>query len=135
MKGEDLVAAPCGDATFTGATLPFSGGGVSPGGVAAAMDAPRRGPQRRLQHLDGALDDRARAGRDDLAAHHGKDKPFRWVSDDPFEHDVQRRVPDVEQIQARARLRGDDALEEILDEVVPWVTAAVAEGRIVDLDR
>src|SRR4029079_8778441 len=26
---------------------------------------------------------------------HGNKKPFRWVSDDPFEHDVQKRGPDV----------------------------------------
>ena len=26
---------------------------------------------------------------------HGPDKPFRYVSDEPFEHDVQLRVPDV----------------------------------------
>ena len=37
----------------------------------------------------------------------GADVPFRCVSDDPFEHDVQKRVPDVEKAKRGARLRGD----------------------------
>ncbi len=35
------------------------------------------------------------------------DEPFRYVSDDPFEHDVQKRVPSAEKAQRGARLRGD----------------------------
>ena len=39
----------------------------------------------------------------------GPDVPFRYVSDTPFDHDVQRRVPSVEKAQRRARVRGDHA--------------------------
>ena len=61
----------------------------------------------------------------------GADVPFRCVSDAPFEHDVQRRVPATEKAQAGPRVRGDDdASSDMLDEVIPWVAAAVADGRI-----
>ena len=36
----------------------------------------------------------------------GPDVPFRSCRDDPFEHDVQKRVPDVEKAKRRPRLRG-----------------------------
>ena len=61
----------------------------------------------------------------------GAGVPLRLVRDDPFEYDVQRRVPDTEQGQADARLRGDHhALDEMLDEVIPWIDAAVKAGTI-----
>jgi len=60
----------------------------------------------------------------------GPEVPFRYVSDPPFEHDVQRRVPSTDKAE---RILGFDAttsLSEMLDEVIPWVSNAVAEGRI-----
>ena len=36
----------------------------------------------------------------------GPDVPFRYVSDDPFEYDVQKRVPGRDQGPRGARLRG-----------------------------
>jgi nucleoside-diphosphate-sugar epimerase len=56
--------------------------------------------------------------------------PFRHTSDDPFEYDVQRRVPATGKAK---RILGFDAtttLDEMLDEVIPWVEAAITEGRI-----
>ena len=53
------------------------------------------GDQRGLQPLDGAVDDRAGAGRGDLDQDPRTAEPFRYVSDPPFDHDVQLRVPDV----------------------------------------
>jgi nucleoside-diphosphate-sugar epimerase len=61
---------------------------------------------------------------------HGKSKPFRWVSDDPFEHDVQKRVPDVRKAKRVLGFEATTPLEKILDEVVPWVTEQVEAGRI-----
>jgi nucleoside-diphosphate-sugar epimerase len=56
--------------------------------------------------------------------------PFRWVSDPPFEHDVQRRVPSTEKARRVLGFEATTSLSDMLDEVIPWVTNAVAEGRI-----
>lgn len=58
------------------------------------------------------------------------DEPLRWVSEPAFEHDVQRRVPAVEKAKRILGFEATTTLDEMLDEVVPWVTAAVREGRI-----
>jgi len=60
----------------------------------------------------------------------GPDAPFRYVSDPPFEHDVQRRVPSTEKASRVLGFRATTTLDEMLDEVVPWIERAVAEGRI-----
>ena len=72
----------------------------------------------------------ARAGRGDLAQDQGRRAAVARVSDPAFEHDVQRRVPDVDQGPGGPRLRGTTSLDEMLDEVIPWVTQAVDDGRI-----
>ena len=61
---------------------------------------------------------------------HGDAKPFRFESDDPYEHDVQLRVPDVKKAQDLLGFEATTPLEEILDEVVPWVREQVAAGAI-----
>jgi nucleoside-diphosphate-sugar epimerase len=58
------------------------------------------------------------------------DEPFRYVSDPPFEHDVQRRVPDVEKARRVLGFEATTSLDAMLDEVIPWVDASIAEGRI-----
>jgi nucleoside-diphosphate-sugar epimerase len=60
----------------------------------------------------------------------GPDVPFRYVSDDPFEHDVQRRVPDVEKAKKILGFEATTGLDAMLDEVIPWVEQAVKDGRI-----
>ena len=60
----------------------------------------------------------------------GEDVPFRYVSDDPFEHDVQKRVPDTEKAKRVLGFEATTSLSDMLDEVIPWVEAAVADGRI-----
>jgi UDP-glucose 4-epimerase len=57
------------------------------------------------------------------------DEPFRWVSDPPFEHDVQRRVPDVEKARRILGFEATASLEAMLDEVIPWIKAEEAAGR------
>ncbi len=61
---------------------------------------------------------------------HGPGKPFRFVSDDPFLYDVQRRVPSVEKAKRVLGYEATTTLEEILDEVVPWIREQVAKGTI-----
>ena len=51
----------------------------------------------------------------------GPDKPFRHVSDPPFEHDVQRRVPDVRKAREVLGFEATTTLDEMLDEVIPWI--------------
>jgi UDP-glucose 4-epimerase len=61
---------------------------------------------------------------------HGADQAFRYVSDAPFEHDVQRRVPEVEKSKKVLGFEATTTLDEMLDEVIPWIRQAVADGRI-----
>jgi nucleoside-diphosphate-sugar epimerase len=56
--------------------------------------------------------------------------PFRWVADDAFEHDVQRRVPSTGKARDVLGFEATTSLETMLDEVIPWIRDAVAEGRI-----
>src|SRR6266480_1640088 len=51
----------------------------------------------------------------------GPDVPFRYVSDNPFEYDVQKRVPDVTKAREVLGFEATTSLDEMLDEVVPWV--------------
>ena len=60
----------------------------------------------------------------------GPDEAFRYVSDVPFEHDVQRRVPSVEKAERVLGFRAETSLERMLDEVIPWIDQAIQEGNI-----
>ncbi len=60
----------------------------------------------------------------------GTDVPFRFVNDEPFEHDVQRRVPATEKARDVLGFEATTTLDAMLDEVIPWITEAVADGRI-----
>jgi len=60
----------------------------------------------------------------------GPDVPFRYVSDDPFEYDVQKRVPSTDKAKRVLGFEATTSLDEMLDEVIPWIEAAVAEGTI-----
>ena len=61
---------------------------------------------------------------------HGPDKPFRWVSDPPFEHDVQLRVPDTRKAREVLGYEATTSLESMLDEVIPWIREEVEAGRL-----
>jgi UDP-glucose 4-epimerase len=52
---------------------------------------------------------------------HGTDEPFRYVSDPSFEHDVQRRVPDVRKARNVLEFEAATTLDDMLDEVIPWI--------------
>jgi len=60
----------------------------------------------------------------------GPDVPFSVVSDDPYEYDVQKRVPDVAKAREVLGYEANTSLDEMLDEVIPWVTQAVKEGKL-----
>jgi UDP-glucose 4-epimerase len=58
------------------------------------------------------------------------DAPFRYVSDPPFEHDVQKREPSVEKAKRVLGFEAHTTLDEMLDEVVPWIQRAVRDALI-----
>jgi UDP-glucose 4-epimerase len=60
----------------------------------------------------------------------GAGVPLRYVSDAPFEHDVQRRVPATEKASRVLGFEATTSLDAMLDEVIPWIEQAMAEGRI-----
>ncbi len=60
----------------------------------------------------------------------GADEPFRYVSDTPFEHDVQRRIPDTGKARTVLGFEATTSLDEMLDEVVPWIESAIGQGVI-----
>jgi nucleoside-diphosphate-sugar epimerase len=60
----------------------------------------------------------------------GAEVPFRYVSDPPFEHDVHRRVPSVEKAERVLGFTADTSLDEMLDEVVPWIEQAISAGAL-----
>lgn len=60
----------------------------------------------------------------------GTEVPFRHVSDEPFEYDVQKRVPDVTKSREVLGFEATTSLDEMLDEVIPWVSQAVREGKL-----
>src|SRR5206468_1795594 len=49
----------------------------------------------------------------------GADVPLRVVHDDPFEYDVQKRVPDVTKALEVLGFEATTSLDEMLDEVIP----------------
>jgi nucleoside-diphosphate-sugar epimerase len=61
---------------------------------------------------------------------HGPAKPFAYVSDQAYEYDVQKRIPSVEKAKRMLGVSCDTSLDEMLDEVIPWVEMAVNEGKI-----
>lgn len=60
----------------------------------------------------------------------GTGVPFNYVSDPAFEYDVQKRVPAVEKAKRVLGFECTTSLDAMLDEVIPWIEAAMAEGKI-----
>ena len=58
------------------------------------------------------------------------EKPFRYVSDQPFLYDVQKRVPAVEKAEKLLGFKAETPLDAILDEVIPWIVEQVRIGGI-----
>jgi UDP-glucose 4-epimerase len=61
---------------------------------------------------------------------HGDGRPFSYVSDPPFEHDVQLRTPDTRKAKAVLRFEATTSLEAMLDEVILWIRDEVRAGRL-----
>lgn len=60
----------------------------------------------------------------------GPDVPLRIVSDEPFQHDVQKRIPSVEKARDILGFEATTTLDDMLDEVIPWISKAIADDRL-----
>ena len=60
----------------------------------------------------------------------GADVELRYVSDDPYTYDVQKRVPSVEKAARVLGFEATTSLDDMLDEVIPWIEMAIDEGSI-----
>jgi nucleoside-diphosphate-sugar epimerase len=57
-------------------------------------------------------------------------KLFRYVSDTPFEYDVQKRIPNVEKAKRVLAFEANTSLSTSLDEIIPWIKEQIAIGGI-----
>lgn len=57
-------------------------------------------------------------------------KPFRYVSDSPYEYDVQMRSPDVSKAERILGFRAETSLDKLLDEVIPWIADQIHHEQI-----
>jgi UDP-glucose 4-epimerase len=56
------------------------------------------------------------------------DAPFHYVCDEPFQYDVQKRIPDVEKARAVLGFEAMTPLDTVLGEVVLWIREQVRQG-------
>lgn len=61
---------------------------------------------------------------------HKSSKPFRFVSDEAYEYDVQRRIPATDKARNILNFECNTTLDQMLDEVIPWIQMAINEGKI-----
>ncbi|MBV9857458.1 MAG: NAD-dependent epimerase/dehydratase family protein [Streptosporangiaceae bacterium] len=60
----------------------------------------------------------------------GDGVPLRIEHDEPFEYDVQRRVPSTDKAKRVLGFEATTTLDEMLDEVIPWIAQAIENGTI-----
>jgi UDP-glucose 4-epimerase len=60
----------------------------------------------------------------------GPGVPLRVVHDEPFAHDVQRRVPSTDKAKRILGFEATTSLSAMLDEVIPWISQAIQDGVI-----
>ena len=60
----------------------------------------------------------------------GPDVPLRTVSDDAYLYDVQKRVPSTEKAAKVLGFEATTTLDQMLDEVIPWIEQALRDDRI-----
>ena len=55
---------------------------------------------------------------------------FTYTCDTPFEYDVQKRIPDVTKAKEVLGFEATTSLDDMLDEVIPWIDEAIKNGTI-----
>jgi UDP-glucose 4-epimerase len=58
------------------------------------------------------------------------DKPFEATFDNPYEHDVQKRIPSVLKAKQVLGFEATTSLDSMLDEVIPWISDAIKQDLI-----
>lgn len=61
---------------------------------------------------------------------HKSTKPFRYVSDQAYEYDVQRRIPSTQKAKELLGFECKTSLDQMLEEVIPWIQMAIDQGKI-----
>ena len=61
---------------------------------------------------------------------HGPDRPFSVEHEASYPHDVQKRIPDVSKARDHLGFVAETPIEDVLDELIPWVKEAIACGQI-----
>jgi len=59
-----------------------------------------------------------------------QNKQFKYVCDNPYRYDVQKRIPDTRKAKRILGFEAKTNLDQILDEVIPWVTKQINEGML-----
>jgi nucleoside-diphosphate-sugar epimerase len=57
-------------------------------------------------------------------------RPFRYISDEPFMYDVQKRVPDVSKARRVLGFTATTGLDKALEEIIPWIREQIRLGGI-----
>ena len=57
-------------------------------------------------------------------------QPFRYVCDRPYPYDVRLRSPDVTKARVTLGFEAQTTLNQMLDEVIPWIAEAIRGGAI-----
>ena len=58
------------------------------------------------------------------------DRPLSFISDQAYEHDVQKRMPSVEKAENILGYAAKTDLDTVLDEVIPWIRTQIELGNI-----
>jgi UDP-glucose 4-epimerase len=58
------------------------------------------------------------------------EKPFRYVCDEPYRYDVQKRIPNVEKAKRLLEFEAKTTLNEALEEIIPWIEEQIRLGGI-----
>ena len=56
--------------------------------------------------------------------------PFNYLSESPYQYDVQKRVPDVTKMKNILGFEATTSLDQALDEVIPWIDEQIKLGSI-----
>ena len=60
----------------------------------------------------------------------GPERPLRIVHDEAFTYDVAKRVPATDKARDLLGFEATTSLDEMLDEVIPWISRAIDDGTI-----
>jgi nucleoside-diphosphate-sugar epimerase len=60
----------------------------------------------------------------------GHTKPLEFISDDPYEYDVQKRIPDVKKARMLLGFSADTSLDTALNEIIPWIQEMINKGKM-----